>query len=626
MTILLLFVVGLGVCIINFNKISGFMDISSETNLIVKEMFVVREIEKEFFQRKDLALLKTMDQNVGLLVKRTIDLSETTASKNLSAGLREIKGLIQEYHKEFQQTAKYTNEIDQLKNKMKVASDTIFTTVETKIRRPVLEMQNSALITGEEVNPVFDEVIKVMDSLMLQLKDAWAFEKSFYLYNDPEYVTRFNTKLKSWSQVKSDLDYLFETADDANQTAAYAVLKQQFEVYNEETMSSIYSLYETNDKISKVTQNKGKKILLKVQQLQQKAQNTMISSKNFTINLAIGLLISVVVFGLGATYLIVISITRPINKTVEFVQTMAKGDFTSQFEINQKDEIGLLSISLNSMMKKLSQAIVVVRLAVDNIAAGSKELNIAAQQLSEGAVEQSLSVDKTATDMDEISSRINQNSSVINRVEKLTQKASKNAEKSGQAVSKATIAMKEIAGKTLIVEEIARQTNLLALNAAIEAARAGEHGKGFAVVAGEVRKLAEKSQKAAGDISELSSSSVEVAEQTQSMLEKLVPEIQQTSQLIPEVNASNSEQNSRVKQVNGAIKHLESIIQNNASSSEEIASISDELASQAIQLEEAIRFFKIDTQGSSLLADALSGTIQLSKPSTAIQSEQAITF
>ena len=194
---------------------------------------------------------------------------------------------------------------------------------------------------------------------------------------------------------------------------------------------------------------------------------------------------------------------------------------------------------------------------------------------------------------------IRQNADNAQQTEKIAVKSSADAAESGKAVSEAVTAMKDIAGKISIIEEIARQTNLLALNAAIEAARAGEHGKGFAVVASEVRKLAERSQAAAGEISKLSTSSVEVAERAGAMLTKLVPDIQKTAELVQEISAASKEQASGTDQINSAIQQLNQVVQQNAGSAEEMASTSEELSSQAEQLQGTVSFFKVDRADST---------------------------
>jgi methyl-accepting chemotaxis protein len=195
--------------------------------------------------------------------------------------------------------------------------------------------------------------------------------------------------------------------------------------------------------------------------------------------------------------------------------------------------------------------------------------------------------------MEQMTSNIKQNADNAQQTEKIAVKSSEDAKEGGKAVLETTVAMKEIAGKISIIEEIARQTNLLALNAAIEAARAGEHGKGFAVVASEVRKLAERSQTAAAEINKLSASSIEVAEKAGKMLAKIVPDIQKTAELVQEISAASNEQNSGAEQINNAMQQLNQVIQQNTSASEEMASTSEELSSQADVLKETIAFFKI---------------------------------
>jgi methyl-accepting chemotaxis protein len=193
-----------------------------------------------------------------------------------------------------------------------------------------------------------------------------------------------------------------------------------------------------------------------------------------------------------------------------------------------------------------------------------------------------------------MTSNIKQNAENALQTEKIAIKAAADAKEGGQAVGRTVEAMKQIAGKIGIIEEISRQTNLLALNAAIEAARAGEHGKGFAVVASEVRKLAERSQKAAGEITELSASSVEVAERAGELLAKILPDVQRTAELVQEISGSSREQDTGADQINKAVQQLDQVIQQNASASEETSSTTEELAAQAVRMQEVIAFFKLD--------------------------------
>jgi methyl-accepting chemotaxis protein len=196
--------------------------------------------------------------------------------------------------------------------------------------------------------------------------------------------------------------------------------------------------------------------------------------------------------------------------------------------------------------------------------------------------------------MEEMVSNIRQNADNAQQTEQIALKASQDANEGGKAVIETVQAMKEIAMKISIIEEIARQTNLLALNAAIEAARAGEHGKGFAVVAAEVRKLAERSQIAAGEINNLSATSVDVAERAGEMLGRIVPDIQRTAELVSEINAASNEQNAGAEQINKAIQQLDKVIQQNASATEQMAATSEELSGQSEHLMDVLEFFKIE--------------------------------
>mgnify|MGYP001019041827 CR=1 FL=1 len=312
------------------------------------------------------------------------------------------------------------------------------------------------------------------------------------------------------------------------------------------------------------------------------------ASTTMVVGLSIALLLGIIV-----SVVLTKAITGPVQKGVQFAEAMSNGDFTKTLDIDQKDEIGILAASLNTMVVKLREVVAEIQSASENVASGSEELSASAQSMSQGATDQAASVEEISSSMEQMSSNIRQNAENAQQTQSIAVKAAQDAQEGGKAVISAVTAMKNIAEKISIIEEIARQTNLLALNAAIEAARAGEHGKGFAVVAAEVRKLAERSGSAASEISDLSTSSVQIAEQAGDMLTKMVPDIQRTAELVQEIAASSIEQNSGAEQINKAITQLDQVVQQNASASEEMASTSEELSSQAEQLQSTIEFFQV---------------------------------
>ncbi|MFZ5758866.1 MAG: MCP four helix bundle domain-containing protein [Thermodesulfobacteriota bacterium] len=266
-------------------------------------------------------------------------------------------------------------------------------------------------------------------------------------------------------------------------------------------------------------------------------------------------------------------------------------------ELKKRSDNDELMESLSDMVAKLKEVVMEVQTAADNVAAGAQEMSATAQNMSQGATEQAASAEEVSSSMEQMASNIRQNTDNAMQTEKIAVKSAADAREGGKAVSETVTAMKQIATKISIIEEIARQTNLLALNAAIEAARAGEHGKGFAVVASEVRKLAERSQSAAGEISKLSTSSVAVAEQAGEMLNKMLPDIQRTAELVQEISAASKEQDAGAEQINKAIQQLDQVIQQNAGATEEMASTTEELSSQAEQLKGTIAFFSIEAAG-----------------------------
>jgi methyl-accepting chemotaxis protein len=271
-------------------------------------------------------------------------------------------------------------------------------------------------------------------------------------------------------------------------------------------------------------------------------------------------------------------------------EEIASGNLT--VKVKERSSEDKLMQAMSKMVNGLTEIVTNIQGVVQQVMGGSEEQSASAEQLSQGATEQAASAEEVSSSMEQMTSNIKQNADNALQTEKIAIKSAEDARRGGQAVSETVSAMKQIAGKISIIEEIARQTNLLALNAAIEAARAGEHGKGFAVVASEVRKLAERSQTAAGEISDLSTTSVDVAEKAGEMLLRIVPDIQKTADLVQEISSACNEQNSGAEQINKAIQQLDQVIQQNASASEQMASTSEELLSQAEQLQSIISFFR----------------------------------
>jgi methyl-accepting chemotaxis protein len=287
------------------------------------------------------------------------------------------------------------------------------------------------------------------------------------------------------------------------------------------------------------------------------------------------------------------SMVGNLRTTARIADQIANGDLTvTPKPLSDKDTLG---ISLQSMVERLRGVVADALSASFNVSSGSQELSASSEQVSQGATEQAAAAEEASASMEQMAANIKQNADNAAQTEKIARQSAKDAEVSGEAVNRAVAAMRTIAEKISIVQEIARQTDLLALNAAVEAARAGEHGKGFAVVASEVRKLAERSQSAAAEISAMSGNTVQAAQEAGDMLSRLVPDIRKTAELVSEITAACREQDIGASQINEAIQQLDKVTQQNSSASEEMAATSEELAAQSEELQTSIAFFKVDT-------------------------------
>jgi len=419
----------------------------------------------------------------------------------------------------------------------------------------------------------------------------------------PELVEKINSLTQHWSK---DEKKLYQSIRVSIEDTLFRQHKKimdylsTFSSYDDpEVVFEINPMVEQGGKTIKVTeqiladlQKLAETQKTKAQAARQEMNASFLDFKSFIV--IVGVLI--ILLGVVVSYLIIRSITRPVNKTIRFAEAISAGDLSTTIDVDSKDEIGRLTEALKQMKENIYGIVTQIKESAGKFVDSSRQISSSSQTISQGSNEQASSFEEVSSSMEEMASNIQQNSDNAKQTEKTAQKAAEGMQEMGDAAKRNLNSITNIAEKINIINDIAFQTNILAINAAVESARAGSYGKGFSVVASEVKKLADRSKNAADEIVELSKSTISETKKTTKLIDEYLPEVEQTAQLVQEISAASQEQQSGVEQVNNSVQQMNEVTQQNASSSEELASNSEDLSQKAQKLQEAVRYFKTNSE------------------------------
>lgn len=597
--------------IINMRRIANKTDILVEEYL--KEVRVSNNIERNFHQTMynirsygytgEDELLSNANSFFDLTLDFVTEAEELAKSSDhlelLKIDIEDIKSSLKKYEEEISKTEIAMTTLEESKTKMDKAATEFMDNCGV-----FLESQNAGF-DDEVYSGVSGSKLDERHTKITEINNIIDKGNELRIANFKSQANRDIADLKNAMDnfsISTELAILRDVTNKAVNIANLDKVEQSSKDYID-ALEIFYNAWVENETITVDRITLALAILEDAQTVADKGIENSDNTGNKTISV-IGVSTFILVFGLFLAVLLGIALAYFITKAlvsglqqgVKLTEDIADGDLTVKMDkslVERKDEIGDLARALQNMVTKLKDIVVNIVTGSENIASASLQMASTSQEMSQGASEQASSAEEVSSSMEQMSANIQQNTENAQQTQKIAITAADGIRNGNDASQKSVSAMKTIAEKIMIINEIAFQTNILALNAAVEAARAGEQGRGFAVVAAEVRKLAERSAKAASEIDHVSKNGVNIAENAGVLLNQIVPEIEKTATLVQEIAAASIEQNSGASQVNSAIDQLNQVTQQNAAAAEELATSAEELASQAEQLKEIIGFFKV---------------------------------
>jgi methyl-accepting chemotaxis protein len=559
--IMIIFVVAAVSSILSMNRLISMMELATKANQLTQELLSAREHEREYLFRKNadaVAALGKYVQNARALIG---ELQSSDVDRTGSVEFAEIDGLLMDYHKDFQKIVENNRKSEELRARMKVASDGVLHSLEKKVRDPILDAQNMAMVTGEASNPFLDEILKVSNQLTMSFLGARMEENAFLLYGNYEVVESFKTKMSLCVSLTKDLGYVVDTSKVKEMQQTYSEIREHFKSYNNDLFSEVCSLRKEDEAINQSMVGKGNAVIERIRNLHAETESRVIHLRDRATGTAVGLIFAGIVAGLLLTFFIVRSLTTPIKSIVSVLYGSS-----------------------------------------DRLSSASLQVASSSHQIAAASTQQAAAIEETSSSLDEMSAMTRQNAESAEQAHRLLSETKRVFHQAQQSISHLTGSMQEVSEAShetqkivKTIDEIAFQTNLLALNAAVEAARAGEAGAGFGVVADEVRNLAMRAAEAARSTSNLIEGTVgkikqgvELFEATNKEFAQVAANVSAFGELVGEIASASKEQAQGIDQVNRAVSEMDRVVQQNTSTTEESAAVSEEMSAQAVHVKECV--------------------------------------